>query len=137
MDDFELLQAYLNQDSDDAFAELIRRHRDLVYSAALRQTAEPVDAEEVTQAVFMVLVKKAASITGKTVLAAWLLRTTHYVAANARRREQRRLLTEQVAMNEGYPPESEVAWKQIAPALDKALMRLSRADRDAVVLRFF
>ena len=98
MDDFELLQAYLNQGSDDAFAELIRRHRDLVYSAALRQTGEPVDAEEVTQAVFMVLVKKAASITGKTVLAAWLLRTTHYVAANARRREQRRLLTEQVAM---------------------------------------
>src|SRR5438876_3617671 len=85
MDDYELLQAYASRRAEDAFRSLTERYINLVYSAALRQTGSAEAAKDVSQAVFLTLAGKAATISRETVLAGWLLRTTRYAAANARR----------------------------------------------------
>jgi len=77
--------------------ELVRRHIDFVYSAALRQTHDPHLAEDVTQVVFIILGQKAGSIRRSTPLAGWLFNTTRYAALNAIRMEKRRRHHEQQA----------------------------------------
>jgi RNA polymerase sigma factor (sigma-70 family) len=136
MTDFDLLRGYTSSGSEDDFAALVDRYANLVYSAALRQTRDPEDAAEITQAVFTILARKAGAIRKDTVLSGWLLRTTRLVALNALRREVHRRRTDREAMNL-HVAESESAWKQIAPLLDEALLSLNDRDRDAVVLRYF
>ncbi len=139
-DDMALLQDYARRNSEEAFATLVSRHINLVYSVALRQVRDAHLAEEITQAVFIILARKAGSLNSKTILSGWLCRTARYASANAltiQRRRQRREQEAymQSALNE---PESESdAWKHIAPLLDTALAQLNEKDQDAVVLRFF
>ena len=87
-DDLSLVGEYAARQSESAFAALVERYTNLVYSAALRQVRDPQLAEEVTQAVFLVLARKAGSLGSKTILPGWLYRTTHYVSLNALRREK-------------------------------------------------
>jgi len=90
-DDAALLRLYLEQRSDAAFASLVRRHVDLVYSSALRQTGGQHHlAQEVTQMVFTDLARKAASLADHPVLPAWLHRSSRLATLALRRRESRR-----------------------------------------------
>src|SRR5260370_29716375 len=136
MTDFELLQEYATRNSEVAFGELANRYTGLVYSAALRQTSNPANADELTQAVFIILARKALGFRGGTILSAWLLRTTSFVALNARRQDLRRRDIEQQAMSL-QSSETGVAWKRIEPLLDEAIVSLGERDRNAVALRFF
>jgi len=138
LDDAELLSAYVTQRSEEAFATLVERHVSLVYSSAWRQMRDPHRADEITQAVFIILARKAGSLGRETVLAGWLCRTARFVACNALKAEQRRQHREQEAhMNSLLnDPEPDV-WPQIAPLLDEAVAQLGEADRNAVVLRFY
>lgn len=136
--DLELLKRYARQRAEDAFAELVRRHLDLVYSAALRQVRSPQLAEEVAQCAFVDLARKAANLEPRTVVAAWLYEVTRRSAVDVVRRESRRQQREQIsiemnALHNGDGTE----WTHIEPLLDEAMSALDTTDRAAVLLRFF
>jgi RNA polymerase sigma factor (sigma-70 family) len=141
--DQQLLARYARHRDEGAFAELVRRQVDLVYSAARRLVVDPHLAEDVTQAVFTALARQASEVArrleGGAPLSGWLHVTTRNHAAATVRTEERRRAREQeaVAMQEPSVPESTVNWEQIAPQLDHALAELSDVDRDALLLRFF
>src|SRR5512136_1786479 len=138
--DTELLRRYVEEHSEGPFAELVHEHLDLVYSAALRElNGDRALAEDVSQAVFTELARKAPRLLRHPSLAGWLYVTVRHLAANSRRAEQHRKRREQEAhtMNELIADETPTtAWAQIRPVLDDALHELSASDREAVVLRF-
>jgi RNA polymerase sigma factor (sigma-70 family) len=136
--DTELLRQYAHQNSEAAFAALVTRHVPLVYSAALRKTGNPSAAEEVTQAVFVILARKARGLRRETALAGWLYQTTRLMAANILRTEIRRARREQEALMQSLSNETgPETWRQIMPLLEDAMGRLGERERNAVVLRFF
>ena len=139
MNDWELIQSYCRSGSETAFEALVKRHVDYVYCAALRQVRDPSLAEDVTQAVFMLLARKAKGFRSGTVLVSWLFRTTHFIARCALRSEYRRQRRELEAatMNPSTTtPESDPKWELVSPLLDEALAALPNKDREAVLLRF-
>jgi RNA polymerase sigma factor (sigma-70 family) len=138
-DDATLLRRFIATRDQRAFAQLVRRHVDLVYSAARRQLRDDAAAQDVTQQVFVLLGEKAATIRDGEAIAGWLLVTTRYVALNAIRGEARRRRHEREAavMQQENRSESSPAWDQVAPMLDDAVGRLKREDRDALALRYF
>jgi RNA polymerase sigma factor (sigma-70 family) len=136
-DDRELLRRYAQGGSSEAFGEIVHRYADLVYSAARRQLGDFHHAEDVTQAVFVLLTKKASSIRGP--LAGWLLLSTHYCCRNAIKMTMRRTFHEQQATkmkSEIAGTDREPIWEEISGTLDAALARLGRTDRDAIALRY-
>src|SRR6185436_17148868 len=90
LDDMELVRKFADSGSDAAFETLMQRHVNLVYSAALRKVYNPDLAKEVTQTVFILFARKAASLHRATVISGWLYRTTIFAASEALRREYRR-----------------------------------------------
>jgi len=137
--DMELLRDYDRQGSEEAFAGLVRRHINLVYSVAFRHVGIAAHAEEITQAVFVILARKAAGLRPDTILEGWLHETTRLTALSFLRGERRRQFREQEAYMQSTLQESidASAWNQLAPLLDEAMSRLGKTDRDAVMLRFF
>ena len=136
MDDWQLLKSYARDDSQDAFTEIVNRHVNLVYSAALRQVREPELARDVTQLVFANLARQAKSLKPKGTLAGWLYRDASFTSRDVLRRERRRFAREQeaVAMQD---VDMSHDWPRIRPRLDAALGQLGQTDRDALLLRFF
>lgn len=140
MNDRELLRKYLEQRDERAFAELVARHIDLVYSAARRQTKSHAMAEEITQSVFIRLVERAHDILSHETIPGWLLVTTRYVVLNAQRTDARRRKHEYEAAKmkpEANASETPTNWDAISPTLDDAMSQLGSSDRDALVLRYF
>jgi RNA polymerase sigma factor (sigma-70 family) len=138
--DQELLREYAATGAEGPFARLVERHVDLVYSAALRQTGNHAMAQDVAQAVFTILARKAASLRRETVLAGWLFRAVRFAALDARKIEARRQKREQEAVQMQLTDslaDPGKSWEQLAPLLDEALATLGTKDRNAVLLRFF
>ena len=136
--DMDLLRQYVEQHSEAAFAALVTRHMNLVYSAALRKTGQAGAAEEITQAVFIILAQKAHRLRAGTILSGWLYQTTRFAAASFLRAEIRRTRREQEAYMQSLSDEStENVWLEIEPLLEDAMGRLGDQDRNALVLRFF
>jgi RNA polymerase sigma factor (sigma-70 family) len=134
----ELLSQFARERSEPAFAELVQRHIDLVYSIALRRlNGDTHLAQDITQLVFCDLARKAGSLPPNVVLAAWLYRHTTFRACEVVRAEGRRRAREQTAMEMTSLHESADPWTHLAPALDDAVSQLNARDREAIVLRFF
>ncbi len=139
--DAELLSRYATHRDEAAFAELVSRHVDLVYSAALRRVNGRADlAEEITQTVFTDLARKSGALARHPALVGWLYRATRYAAIDAARAEvRRRQLNETLSAMPEHLPTSEPAvdWTQVRPVLDEAMDHLTGRDREVVLLRFF
>jgi RNA polymerase sigma factor (sigma-70 family) len=138
LDDQQLLRRYTAEGSETAFRELVERHLNLVYSAALRRVGNDAHlAQDVAQLVFADLARKARSLASNVVLAGWLHRASRYAAAQLMRTNQRRQQREQeaVAMNDLKSESTD--WAILRPTLDDALDQLNQTDRDALLLRFF
>ncbi len=140
--DAQLLRDYAERGLETAFAEIVARHTDLVYSAALRQVYSPDLARDVTQSVFTDLSRKAREVSFKLApeasLVGWLYRGTRFAARDLNRNETRRTQRERQAMEQLHPtPETPPDWEHLRPALDDAMSELDDTDRDAVLLRYF
>jgi len=140
--DAQLLREYASDGVEAAFTEIIARHTNLVYSAALRQVNSQDIAAEVAQCVFVGLARGAQSLSQRLAedasLAGWLCRSTRNVSLNLRRNEFRRHSRERLAM-EDLNPNSETApdWERLRSMLDEAMSELDESDYDALVMRFF
>jgi RNA polymerase sigma factor (sigma-70 family) len=137
--DSELLSRYARTHSEDAFAELVGRHVNLVYSAALRQVNGDAHlAQDVAQTVFTDLARKAVSLSRRDSLTGWLYTSAHFAAAKIARTEDRRRDREEKFMREPiHETAPEADWEKLQPALDDAMHELKEADREAVLLRYF
>src|SRR5688572_8031083 len=135
--DSELLRQYAANGCDEAFAALVRRHINLVYSTALRITRSRDLAHDVTQAVFVILCRKARSLSDKTILTGWLYRTARFASTDALRSMRRREQREQEAIMIQTTPDSDSTWEEVAPLLERAMNHLPEKDRNLVLLRYF
>jgi RNA polymerase sigma factor (sigma-70 family) len=135
--DRQLLEEFLQGQSEPAFNELVRRYADLVYSIALRIVIDPHLAEDVSQRAFVALARNARKLTPVKTLGGWLHSTTHNFAVMTVRSEERRRLREQKATPVLSDSSADPVWDQIAPHLDAALSELGDSDRDILVLRYF
>lgn len=139
-DDAQLLLRYARDHSEAAFAELVRRHIDLVYSAALRRcSGDSHRAEEVVQQVFTALANNSETLANHPALGAWLYSATRNAVINLAVAEQRRARREQEAVVSGFlsAEQSGPDWNELMPVLDEVMDELSEPDRTAVLMRFF
>ncbi|MGO8764685.1 MAG: RNA polymerase sigma factor [Limisphaerales bacterium] len=135
--DLDLLQQFARENSQDVFNEIVRRHVNLVYSAALRQVRSPQLAEEVAQSVFADLARSAGRLKPDTILIAWLYAVTRRTAIDVIRKESRRQLREQIALEMNTMNATANEWAQIEPTLDDAMAALEETDRNLILLRYF
>ncbi len=136
MTDHELLQSYVQQQSADALCELARRHAPMVRAAALRGLGDSHAADDATQAVFLVLMRRAGGLSPRVPLGGWLFQTTRYVVSDIQRERRRRLRHEQEAARMTPQQVEHVAPETLAPLLNEALAQLRAGDREAVILRY-
>src|ERR1043166_4579581 len=140
--DLQLLREYVQRGHEAAFAEILARHTNLVFSAALRQLNSPDMAAEITQNVFIGLARGAQSLSARFAenasLAGWLCRSARNLSLNFRRDEFRRHSRERLVMEDvGSNPETSADWERLRPVLDDAMFALDESDYDALVMRFF
>ena len=137
--DSELLRQFAKTHAEDVFAELVKRHVNLVYSAALRQVSgDAHSAQDVAQTVFTDLARKADSLTQRESLTGWLYTSAHFAAAKIVRTENRRRDREEKFMREPtHESAPEADWETLRPLLDDTMHELKAADREAILLRYF
>ena len=136
MEDHVLLAEFAKCGKAEALGELVRRYEPLVRASAMRQVADVHLAQDITQAAMMTLMRKAPLIQPTTPLGPWLLRTPHYLATDAIRRESARRRHERVAAIRRSEYADAPRSQSIEPALDQALNSLPEKYRTVLILRY-
>ena len=140
-DDAELLRLYAVEKSNEAFAELVRRHVGSVYAVAKRRVGGDSHlAEDIVQEVFTDLASKSASLSQRETLVGWLFVAARYASAKAVRRDkQRQSLRQKAEQMSELESKSTVdrSWEEVRPVLDDAIHELNARDREAILLYFF
>ncbi len=136
--DSDLLRSYVEEGSETAFAEVVRRHLGLVHGAAVRLLdGDLAAAADVAQGVFIDLARKAGSLVMHGSVAGWLHTSTRFEAAKHRRSEARRSTRElATSIMNTHGDEDSPAWTEMRPVIDEAFHGLPGTDREAVLLRF-
>ena len=139
LNDSILLREYAERQSESAFGELVQRHINFVYSVAMRYVGNSADAQDVAQAVFVILARKSGGLRGWNTLTGWLYETTRLTARQLSRTRTRRLMREQEAYMQSTLDQSggDLSWHELAPQLEEAMSRLRAADRELLALRFY
>ncbi len=138
--DFELLQRFARHGEQRAFADVVRRHLDLVFATALRKVGDAGGAQEISQNVFSVLARKAWRFAPDDSLPAWLHKTALLESKFWLRGELRRRRREETAVQLGTTmktSEDQPAFNALVPLLDDALLSLRENDRTALLLRYY
>jgi RNA polymerase sigma factor (sigma-70 family) len=133
VDDSVLLERFVRQRDEAAFEHLVWRHGPMVLSQARRLLCSPTDAEDVVQATFLTLVRKANSISKRESIASWLYKVGYRIALRARVRRAKFPVT--AGFLEHIPtPVEETVDTELRSLLDKAIFRLPEKYRTAIVL---
>ncbi len=135
--DADLLHAFASVRDEAAFTELVRRHGRLVRGAAWRMVGDSDTVEDVFQAAFLLLARKAASIAWGPTVGPWLYQAVRRIAAKARGRAARRRPPAPIGPDmavSATDPSAGLAWIEVRAALDRALAALPARLRDPLVL---
>jgi RNA polymerase sigma factor (sigma-70 family) len=133
--DSRLLERFLSQRDEAAFAALLARHGPMVWGLCRRLLPDSHDAEDAFQATFLVLVRRARSLDRRGSLAGWLHGVAGRVALRARSgRHRERPLTEEVPAMGATDPAAEAARHELRALIDEELRRLPEKYRGAVLL---
>src|SRR6516225_6528780 len=135
--DAELLAAFAAARDEAAFAELVRRHGRLVRGAARRLAGGPDAAEDVFQATFLLLARKAAAVAWGPTVGPWLYQAACRLGAKARARAARRRPHAPLGPHVTAPPSDPsagLAWAEVRAALDDGLAALPARLREPLVL---
>jgi RNA polymerase sigma factor (sigma-70 family) len=133
--DRELLRRFTVRQDETAFEVLFRRHGAMVLAAAKRVLGNAHDAEDVCQAAFLLLAKKAASQRWQPSVASWLYTTAHQLALKARTAAHRRARREGRAAPRARPnPLAEITGHELLAVLDEELRTLPEPLRAPLVL---
>jgi RNA polymerase sigma factor (sigma-70 family) len=134
--DQQLLQRFIDHRDEAAFLGLMQRHGKTVWGVCRRVLRQEQDAEDVFQAVFLVLARKAASIRKGEAVGSWLYGVAYRIARRARHKtESRQDGEKQVRAARGEPPPwSEAAFRELQRLLDDEVQCLSERYRAPFVL---
>jgi RNA polymerase sigma factor (sigma-70 family) len=133
--DRELLRRYARENDEAAFAALVARHTAMVFGVCRRALPTVQDAEDATQATFLVLAEKAGSGRWQASVANWLYTAARKVAHNARVAAERRAKREAAAATSGsVEPVDRMTGRELLAALDEELGRLPDRYREPLVL---
>lgn len=143
--DWQLLHEYVKEGSQEAFATLVERHVNFVYSTCLREVRDAVLAEDTTQAVFLILARKAPQLRPQGAFSGWLYQTARFASRNALKQERNRQRHEQNMMQEfmdenthpNHAPGYGKDQSFLEENLHEALSALNNEQRSVVLLRFF
>lgn len=132
--DGQLLSRYIEARDENAFAALVKRHGPMVWGVC-RRLLNQHDAEDAFQATFLVLVRKAATIIPREMIANWLYGVAYRTARRVKVTAAKRYRKEKqiVQMPEAAVDETDL-WADLRPLLDQELSRLPDKYRAVIVL---
>lgn len=133
-DDGKLLERFVHQRDEDAFAELVSRHGPLVFGLCRRLLGNAQDAEDVFQATFFVLARKAAMIRKPESLSCWLHGVAYRLARKAKSEANKRRIRERQAIPFVDNTDSDLSWREVCGLLDEELQHLPEKQRLPLVL---
>jgi RNA polymerase sigma factor (sigma-70 family) len=140
-DDWRLLRRYVDFNSEEAFSELVGRHLSWIHATCRKALRDRQMAEDAAQAVFIILARRAATITPQTRLSGWLFNTARFVVKDALKQQARYRRREEVARElatERMSRHSQTAAEPHAQAaLEDALATLTERDRQALLMHFY